>query len=157
MLSQDLNVVAPEAALAVAAMVILMWGAYAKREVGGPALWVSCLLLVAAGLWVGFQPEGARMAFDGSFVSDGFARFSKVMILFGAAAALALSHAYLTRMQLMKFEYPVLILLVGGGHDDDGLGAGSDRALRRAGVAEPGALRRGRRSGATACARRRRG
>ncbi len=51
------------------------------------------------------------MAFDGSFVSDGFARFSKVMILFGAAATLALSHDYLVKAGLMKFEYPVLIVL----------------------------------------------
>lgn len=111
MLGQDLNVVAPEALLAVVAMAALMWGAYSRREVGGPVLWGACVLLIAVGLWVGFQPEGTRTAFDGSFVSDGFARFAKVMILFGAAAALALSHDYLERAELMKFEYPVLILL----------------------------------------------
>jgi NADH-quinone oxidoreductase subunit N len=111
MLAENLNVVAPEVALAVFAMAMLMWGAYARREVGGAVLWVSCALLVAVGLFVGFQPEGTRTAFEGSFVSDGFARFSKVLILFGAAATLALSHAYLVKAELMKFEYPVLILL----------------------------------------------
>ena len=90
---------------------------------GGTLLWVSCALLVAVGLFVGFQPEGTRTAFDGSFVSDGFARFAKVLILFGAAATLALSHEYLTKAGLMKFEYPVLIVLAVGRHDDDGLGA----------------------------------
>ncbi len=74
-------------------------------------LWISCALLVAVGLFVGFQPEGTRTAFEGSFVSDGFARFAKVLILFGAAATLALSHEYLARAGLMKFEYPVLIVL----------------------------------------------
>jgi NADH-quinone oxidoreductase subunit N len=111
MLAENLNVVAPEVVLAVFAMAGLMWGAYAGREVGSPLLWASCILLVAVGLWVGFQPEGARTAFDGSFVSDGFARFAKVLILFGAAATLALSHDYLVKAGLMKFEYPVLILL----------------------------------------------
>jgi NADH-quinone oxidoreductase subunit N len=111
MLAESLNVVAPEALLAVAAMAGLMWGAYAGREVGSTLLWIACGLLVAVGLFVGFQPEGTRPAFDGSFVSDGFARFSKVLILFGAAATLALSHDYLARAGLMKFEYPVLILL----------------------------------------------
>ena len=111
MLSESLNVVAPEVVLAVCAMAALMWGAYAGREVGSSVLWGSCVLLVLVGLWVGFQPEGARTAFDGSFVSDGFARFSKVLILFGAAATLALSHDYLVKAGLMKFEYPVLILL----------------------------------------------
>jgi NADH-quinone oxidoreductase subunit N len=111
MLAENLAVVAPEAALAVIAMAFLMWGAFAPRDPSGPVLWASVAVLVVAGLWIGFQPEGARTAFEGSFVSDGFARFSKVLILIGAAAALALSHDYLERNGLMKFEYPVLILL----------------------------------------------
>jgi NADH-quinone oxidoreductase subunit N len=115
MLAENLNVVAPEAVLAVFAMAGLMWGAYAPREVGSPLLWASCILLVAAGLFVGFQPEGTRQAFEGSFVNDGFARFSKVLILFGAAAALAMSHDYLEKAGLMKFEYPVLIVLAAVG------------------------------------------
>ena len=68
MLAESLNVVAPEVVLAVFAMAALMWGAYAGREVGSSVLWGSCVLLVLVGLWVGFQPEGARTAFDGSFV-----------------------------------------------------------------------------------------
>ena len=111
MFSDSLNVVAPEVLLTLVAMAGLMWGAYSKREVGGTLLWLSSGVLVAVGLYVGFLPEGTRTAFDGSFVSDGFARFAKVVILFGAAAALAMSHDYLTKIGLMKFEFPVLILL----------------------------------------------
>lgn len=111
MLHQDLSVAAPEVVLALFAMAALMWGAYSKREVGSPILWASTGLLVVLGLWVGFQPEGTASAFGGTFVSDGFARFAKVMVLFGAAAALAMSHDYLVKNELMKFEYPVLILL----------------------------------------------
>ncbi len=112
MLMQDLSVIAPELALVIFALGALMWGAYAgARDPSGLILWVSTGLLVVVGLWIGFQPEGARLAFGGSFVSDGFARFSKVMILFGAAATLALGHDYLVRAKLMKFEYPVLIVL----------------------------------------------
>lgn len=106
-----MNVVAPEIVLALWAMVALMWGAYSKREVGGPVLWASVVILVLVGLWIGFQPEGTRAAFDGSFVSDGFARFSKVMILFGAAATLALGRDYLAKNGLLKFEYSVLTVL----------------------------------------------
>ena len=111
MLSENLSVVAPEIALALAAMAVLMWGAYSPREVGGPALWLSAILLTLIGLWVGFQPAGQRLAFDGAFVSDGFARFSKVLILFTAAAGLALSADYLKKTGLLKFEYPVLVML----------------------------------------------
>jgi NADH-quinone oxidoreductase subunit N len=110
-LEGTLNVVAPEIVLALWAMIALMWGAYSRRETGGPALWSTVVVLVLVGLWIGFQPEGTRVAFDGTFVSDGFARFSKVMILFGAASTLALSRDYLARHALLKFEYSVLTVL----------------------------------------------
>ncbi|MCB1369944.1 MAG: NADH-quinone oxidoreductase subunit NuoN [Rhodobacteraceae bacterium] len=111
MLAHNLSVVAPELVLAVFAMAALMWGAYSRRrDPSGTILWASVAMLVLAGLFVGFQPEGARTAFDDSFISDGFARFAKVVILFGAAAALAMSGEYLKRTEMMKFEYPVLIV-----------------------------------------------
>ena len=111
MLAHNLSVVAPELVLAVFAMAALMWGAYSRRrDPSGTILWASVAMLVLAGLFVGFQPEGARTAFDDSFISDGFARFAKVVILFGAAAALAMSGEYLKRTEMLKFEYPVLIV-----------------------------------------------
>ena len=39
------------------------------------------------------------MAFDGSFVVDGFARFMKLLALIGSAAAILLSLDYLEREQ----------------------------------------------------------
>ena len=111
MLAHNLSVVAPELVLAVFAMAALMWGAYSRRrDPSGTILWASVAMLVLAGLFVGFQPEGARTAFDDSFISDGFARFAKVVILFGAAAALAMSGEYLKRTEVLQFEYPVLIV-----------------------------------------------
>ncbi len=111
MLAQNLAVVAPEVVLALAAMALLMWGAFAPRDPSDSVLWTATAVLVLAGLWIGFQPQGSREAFEGSFISDGFGRFAKVLILFGAAATLALSRDYLLRNDLLKFEYPVLILL----------------------------------------------
>ena len=92
MIAQDLSIVAPEVILAVWAMAALMWGAFSSgRDPSSLILWLSTGALVLVGLWVGFQPSGERLAFGDSFVSDGFSRFSKVMILFGAAATLAMS------------------------------------------------------------------
>ena len=111
-----------------------------RREVGRPLLWAACALLVVVGLCVGFQPEGTRTAFDGSFVYDGFARFAKVMILFGAAAALALSHEYLDEGRADEVRVPGADRALGGRHDDHGLGARPDRALHGARAAVAGAL-----------------
>jgi NADH:ubiquinone oxidoreductase subunit 5 (subunit L)/multisubunit Na+/H+ antiporter MnhA subunit len=41
----------------------------------------------------------------------GFARFAKVVILLSAAAVLVMSVDYMRRRDLMKFEYPILIVL----------------------------------------------
>ncbi|MBP7242064.1 NADH-quinone oxidoreductase subunit NuoN [Amaricoccus sp.] len=115
MLAENLAVVAPELLLAVLAMAFLMLGAFSSRAMDGPILWGATIVLAVVGLWIGFQPEGTRTAFDGSFVSDGFARFSKVMVLFGAAATLALSRDYLQKNDLLKYEYPVLAMLAAVG------------------------------------------
>jgi NADH-quinone oxidoreductase subunit N len=45
------------------------------------------------------------------FIDDGFARFAKVVILVSAAAVLVMSVDYMRRRDLMKFEYPILIVL----------------------------------------------
>jgi NADH-quinone oxidoreductase subunit N len=45
------------------------------------------------------------------FIDDGFARFAKVVILLSAAAVLVMSVDYMRRRDLMKFEYPILIVL----------------------------------------------
>jgi NADH-quinone oxidoreductase subunit N len=52
-----------------------------------------------------------RGIFHDSFIVDGFARFMKILTLFGAAIALILSSSFLKTERLNKFEYPVLILL----------------------------------------------
>ena len=110
MMAGDLGVVAPELMLAVASMALLMAGAFiddARRD--GWITHALALLMVFLGLMIAAQGAGRETAFDGAFVSDSFARFAKVLVLFSAAAMLALSKDYLERRDLLKFEYPVLI------------------------------------------------
>lgn len=45
------------------------------------------------------------------FVNDAFARFAKVTILVAAAAVLVMGEDFLTRRNLLRFEYPVLVAL----------------------------------------------
>ncbi len=143
MLSEILTVVAPELVARVfAAMAGLMWGAFAAaRRDPSAVLWASCALLVAVGLWVGFQPEGTRFAFDGSFV------VGRVRALLQGADPVRRRRDAGAQPRLpgaaglMKFEFPVLILLSTVGHDDHGLGQRPDRALHGARAAVPRALR----------------
>jgi len=112
MISADIQVVLPELILAIFSMAALMWGVYVgKEDQGRNVLWASVALLVALGFFIGYQPPGSATAFGGMFNNDGFSRFAKVLILFSAAIILILSEAYLTRVKLMKFEFPVLIVI----------------------------------------------
>ena len=111
MLSQDVTVILPELLLAIWAMVGLMAGAYGPGDKLTSGLtWATAAVMIALGLIAGFG-TGEATAFNGGFVADGFARFAKVVILFGAAIMLILSDGYMRRHDLAKFEYPVLLTL----------------------------------------------
>lgn len=113
MLSNDISVILPELLLAVYAMAALMVGVYAKRQeaVSDLIFWVTISVFTVFGFWIGFSPEGTSTAFNESFINDGFARYSKVVILWAGAAILILSREYLLKNNLLKFEFPVLVTL----------------------------------------------
>jgi NADH-quinone oxidoreductase subunit N len=113
MLSNDISVILPELLLAVYAMAALMFGVWSKKQeaVSGLILWITALLFVGVGLWIGMAPSGTETAFNEAFVNDGFARFAKVVILWGAASILFLSKDYLQKNSLLKYEFPVLITM----------------------------------------------
>ncbi len=108
----DLIVILPEILIAVYAMVALLVGAYTKQdEISGLLTWVTAGVMVAIAFYIGTTSGGAREAFGGMFQDDGFARFSKVVILLSAAAVLVMGQEYMTRRGIMRFEYPLLIAL----------------------------------------------
>src|SRR5882762_2819869 len=108
---RDLLPALPEVVLAVGAMVLLMFGAYRGERSAGAMNWLAILLLIGAGAIVVFMPAGKLVAFGGSFVVDGFARFLKLLALTGSAVAILMSRDYLKAEKQEKFEYAILILL----------------------------------------------
>ncbi|PWE34127.1 NADH-quinone oxidoreductase subunit NuoN [Maritimibacter sp. 55A14] len=111
-MGSDISVVLPEVILAVYAMLALMYGVYTGKDRTAPLLlWTTAALMAVLAFWIGFSPEGADTAFGGAFVDDGFARFAKVVILVSAAAVLLMSQDFMTRLGLMRFEYPILVAL----------------------------------------------
>lgn len=111
MTSADFSTVLPEFVLAIYAMAALLFGVWTgKDKMSGPILWTTVAVLLVVGLWVG-AGGGARTAFDGLFIDDAFARFSKVLALVSSAAVLAMSADYMQRRGLLRFEFPILIVL----------------------------------------------
>ncbi len=112
----DLNIILPEILLSVFAMLGLLVGAYGGKDKWAPMfVWATSAVLVATAAWIGLQGAGTARAFDGMFVDDGFARFAKVTILLSAAAILLMSEGYMARRDLLRFEYPLLIVLASVG------------------------------------------
>ncbi|PPD27321.1 MAG: NADH-quinone oxidoreductase subunit NuoN [Hyphomicrobium sp.] len=112
-----LGPVYPEIIVALGAMALLMYGVFrpeteANAEITG---WLAILILAVAAATVALGPVSAESLFEGAFVSNAFTNFSKLLVLAGSAFALMLSFDYFRRLQSLKFEYPVLVLLASVG------------------------------------------
>lgn len=112
MIAADLSVILPEIVLSLYAMGALLIAVYnGKDDVARLVLRLTVAVLFLAALWVGLDHSDTRIAFDGMFIDDGFSRFAKVTILLAASAVLLMSENYMARRALLRFEYPVLIVL----------------------------------------------
>lgn len=108
----DFSTVLPEITLALVAMAALLGVVYTGKDALASSLnWGMAGVFVILAFWIGVGTSGERVAFDGLFNDDPFARFAKVTILLSAAAVLAISHDYMVKRGLMRFEYPILIAL----------------------------------------------
>ncbi len=104
--------VLPELLLAVGAMALLMFGAYARRDSTVPLTNGFAIgLLIVAGLIVLWLPSDRIVTFGGSFIVDRFARIMKILALIGSATTIAMSISYFSATKQERFEYPVLIVL----------------------------------------------
>ena len=103
----------PEIILALGAMAVLMLGAFQPdtEETGAMASWLAIGIIALAGIVMLLNPNVSGGLFDDAFVMDRFTRFMKLLALVGSAGAILLSFQSFAEMRLMKFEFPVLVLL----------------------------------------------
>jgi NADH-quinone oxidoreductase subunit N len=110
--SADFSIVLPEVVLAIYAMGALLFGVYTGKDKTAPLMVaMSAAVMVVLGLWIASSSAGTRTAFDGMFNDDAFARFAKVTILWSAAAVLLMGQSFLQKRNLLRFEYPLLVVL----------------------------------------------
>lgn len=106
-----LGVVLPELVLAIGSLVLLMIGAMKGDRANGIINALAMVLLVLAGIAVISQPSETIVVLNNAFITDGFARFWKLLTLIGSAVAIVLSREFFVRERLDRFEFPVLVLL----------------------------------------------
>lgn len=110
-MSADLTLILPEIVLALYAMAALLACVYTGKDaLARPLIWLTSAVLAVVALWVALS-SGTGTAFDGMIVKDGFARFAQVTILLSAAVVLVIGQDYMARNAMLKFEYPLLIVL----------------------------------------------
>jgi NADH-quinone oxidoreductase subunit N len=100
----------PELLLAVGTVVLLLVGVFINKERSLFVSYGAVLLLAVVGSLILFAPaEG--ILFNGVFIADSFARFMKVLVVFGAALTLVLAIPRDAENGTHKFEYSILALL----------------------------------------------
>lgn len=107
----DLAPALPEIILAVGAMALLMFGVFRRDNDAAPVAMGAITLFFITGVAVVMAPAEAVTTFGGSFISDPFSRFIKILILIGAAGALFMGLSSMRADNLNRFEYPVLLVL----------------------------------------------
>ena len=105
----DLYVLSPELILAIGALVLLLVGAMRGDKSMGLLCWLSIALIVASAYMS--LVVGDESAFRGAFVMDGFARFTKAVILWSSVGCVLMAEHYFRVEKSTRFELPVLILL----------------------------------------------
>lgn len=110
MLVDSLTIVFSELALIIYILASLMFAVYTKKDqLTSKLIWVTALVMIVLGALIILLGSGTSKAFGGAFIDDGFARYAKVVVLWSSAIILIISRDNLTKNNLMKFEYPILI------------------------------------------------
>jgi NADH-quinone oxidoreductase subunit N len=107
----DLSPALPEMLLAMAAMALLILGAFrgesSTRLVSRLAV---AVLIVILGVALSGGPD-RRVGFYGMFVTDAFALFMKSLVVAGSAVTILMGMHYNEDQGIGRFEFPVLVML----------------------------------------------
>ncbi len=112
---RDLGLALPEIVMAVGAMALLMLGVFRSERAGDTVSWLAVALMILAAFLVLRESGTPQTAFGGAFVVDAFGRFMKILVLLGSGVVIVMSLTFLRQAKILKFEYPVLIVLATAG------------------------------------------
>src|ERR1700761_3814391 len=107
-LSDALHIAFPEEFLALAALVLLIAGAYVKKATTLVSIGSGVSLAIGAVL---AATSGVGAVFGGGYIADNAAAFAKVFIYGFSAIAVLLGDGWLKRVDSQRFEFPVLIVI----------------------------------------------
>ncbi|HIJ82916.1 MAG TPA: NADH-quinone oxidoreductase subunit N, partial [Magnetococcales bacterium] len=114
---QDIHLVLmmPEILVAVMAMALLLLSAWTQKGGAGVVHWLTVITIVAVILVIKVG-EGGATTFGGQFVTDGFARYMKILLCMAMIFPILMSSDYIRRHAMDGGEYHVVAMfaLLGG-------------------------------------------
>lgn len=102
------TLILPELVLALCGLLALAAGVIPKRDTSYAVNMGVLGALLLAGVLVLMQPEGT--AYAGQYAVDAFSKFTKLLVIAGAALGVLVALDWNVKEGLAKFEYPVLLL-----------------------------------------------
>ena len=103
-------IVMPELIVTGASLILMLVAAWVGDRSGPALTWLGVLALAVAAFFVPGIRDSGGVAFDGLFIGDSFAAFSKIVIYIGAAVSMLAAMSWFGRDRDFRAEYPVLIL-----------------------------------------------
>jgi NADH-quinone oxidoreductase subunit N len=110
-MGQSLALTLPEIILTIGALVLMLMAAWMGDKSARLLTWLAIATFGVAAVFVPGVRDAGGVAFDGLFVADRFAAFSKILIYIAAAASLVAAAGWFSRDGDYRAEYPVLVLL----------------------------------------------
>jgi NADH-quinone oxidoreductase subunit N len=110
-MGQSLALTLPEIVLTISAIALMLAAAWMGDRSARLLTWLAIAALAVAALFVPGVRDAGGVGFDGLYIGDSFAAFSKILVFISAAAALVAASGWFSRDGDYRAEYPVLILL----------------------------------------------
>ena len=105
-----INLVYPELLISLSIMFLLMYGVFAKKSAGTVYNLSSVSLFVSLILLLSFPINTQWSLFNDSYQIDYLSTFMKALILIFGIFVLGISKKYVFSINILKIEYPILIL-----------------------------------------------
>ena len=99
-----------EIILVLTAVVLLMVGAFKKKNNAKIVVYLSFIVLILLSIIEMLVPWSSVTIFNNSIIQNGYTRFVKIMIYFSSSFTIILSSRWLMKYDDKAFEYPILIL-----------------------------------------------
>ena len=109
-MANNLIILAPEVFLTLSILVLLMIGVFTKNSYNIVTK-LSLLVLVITIFLLANNEKTVVKLFSGSFISDPFTNFIKILTLISSIFVLNSSQLFIKDNNINKFEYPIIILL----------------------------------------------